>query len=73
MDSVRNPSARIESGDLSDMKVVVLGDTAVAHGLWTNKSTTGGKDTSSRSRWTDRFVRRDGRWQCVGSYSARAD
>jgi uncharacterized protein (TIGR02246 family) len=73
MDGVRNPSAKIESGDLSDMKVVVLGDTAVVHGLWTKRSTAAGKDTSSRSRWTDTFVKRDGRWQCVGSYSAKAE
>jgi len=55
------------------MKVIVFGDTAVVHGLWTKKSADGGKDTSSRSRWTDTFVRRDGRWQCVGSYSAKAE
>jgi uncharacterized protein (TIGR02246 family) len=73
MDNVRSPSAKIESGDLSDMKVVVLGDTAIVHGLWTKRSSTADKDTSGRSRWTDTFVRRDGRWQCVGSYSARAD
>ena len=73
MGGVRNPSAKIESGDLSDMRVVVLGDTAVVHGLWTKKSADGGKDTSSRSRWTDTFVKRDGRWQCVGSYSAKAE
>jgi len=69
MDSVRNPSAKLESGDLSDMKVVVLGDTAIVHGLWTKKSTADGRESSSRSQWTDTFVRRDGRWQCAGSYS----
>ena len=73
MESVRNPAAKIESGALGDMKVIVFGDTAVVHGLWTKKSADGGKDTSSRSRWTDTFVRRDGRWQCVGSYSAKAE
>jgi uncharacterized protein (TIGR02246 family) len=70
MDSVKNPSAKLESGDLSDMKVVVLGDTAIVHGLWTKKSTAGGKESSSRSQWTDTFVKRDARWQCAGSYSA---
>jgi uncharacterized protein (TIGR02246 family) len=73
IDSVRNPSAKVESGDLSDMKVVVFGDTAVVHGLWTKKSAAGGRDSISRNRWTDTFVKRAGRWQCVGSYSTKAE
>ena len=73
IDSVRNPSAKVESGSLSDMRAIVFGDTAVVHGLWTKKSAAGGTDTISRNRWTDTFVKRDGRWQCVGSYSTKAE
>jgi uncharacterized protein (TIGR02246 family) len=65
-----NP-AKIESAANSEMKAMVFGDTAVVHGLYAEKSTTKGKDTSGRFRWTDVFVKRDGHWQCVTSYVAK--
>ena len=71
--SLTSAPIKIESGALSDMKAIVFDDTAVVHGIWTEKSTTGGKDTSGRYRWTDTFVKLDGRWQAVGSYSAKAE
>jgi len=71
--ALTSAAIKVESGVLSDMKAIVLGDTAVVHGLWTEKSTSGGKDTSGRHRWTDTFVKLDGRWQCVGSYSTKAE
>jgi len=71
--SVMSSAVKIESGALSDMKPIVFGDAAVVHGVWTEKSTTGGKDTSGQYRWTDTFVKRDGRWQCVGSYGVKVE
>jgi ketosteroid isomerase-like protein len=62
---------KVESAEISDMHPVVFGDTAVVHGLLTEKSKTGGKDTSGQYRWTDIFEKRDGRWQCVGSYATK--
>ena len=52
----------------SDMKVRIYGDTAVVTGLGTRSGTYQGKPfTDRRFLWTDVFVRRDGRWQCVAS------
>jgi uncharacterized protein (TIGR02246 family) len=68
---LKSDTVKIESGQLSDMRALVFGDTAVVHGMWTEKSTTSGKDTSGQYRWTDTFVKRDGRWQCVGNYSEK--
>jgi uncharacterized protein (TIGR02246 family) len=62
-----NPE-KVESAANSEMKAMVLGDTAVVHGLFTVKSTTNGKDTSRQSRYTEVYVKRDGRWQCVTQY-----
>ena len=62
-----NP-AKIESAASSEMNAIVFGDTAVVHGLYIEKSTTSGKDTSGQYRFTDVFVKRDGRWQCVTEY-----
>jgi|SRR5262245_39139050 len=55
---------------LTDMKVHVYGDTAVVTGLNTIKATFKGKDTSGAYRFTDVFVKRDGRWQVVATQSS---
>jgi uncharacterized protein (TIGR02246 family) len=62
-----NPE-KVESAANSEMKAMVFGDTAVVHGLFNVKSTTNGKDTSRQSRYTEVYVKRDGRWQCVTQY-----
>jgi ketosteroid isomerase-like protein len=56
-----------------DMKVHVYGDTAVVTGRNTIKGRWEdlGRDVSGPYRFTDVFVRRDGRWQCVASQSSR--
>jgi ketosteroid isomerase-like protein len=56
---------------VSDMKALVFGDTAIVHGLSIVKSSKAGKDTSSQERFTDVFVKREGRWQCVTGYSTK--
>ena len=61
-------AAKIDSAANSDMKAMVFGATAVVDGLYIEKSTTNGKDTSRRVRYTEVYVKRDGRWQCVIQY-----
>ena len=56
---------------LDDLKVRVYGDTAIVFGLETEKSTIHGKDMSGQHRFTDVFVKRDGRWQAVASHLSR--
>jgi len=48
-----------------------VGDTAVVTGRSTIKGVRDGKDLIGRERWTDVFVRRDGRWLAVASHSSR--
>jgi uncharacterized protein (TIGR02246 family) len=62
-----NP-AKIESAVNTDMKATVFGNTAVVHGLYVEKSTTSGKDTSQELRYTEVYVKRDGLWQCITQY-----
>ena len=64
-------AAKIESAANSDMRAMVFGTTAVVDGLYTEKSTTSGKDTSQRVRYTEVYVKRDGRWQCVTQYMTK--
>jgi len=54
-----------------DIKVRVYGDAAVVTGRSTFKGTLKGKDISGQDRYTDTFVKRAGRWQCVASHWSR--
>lgn len=71
--------ADLKSGALSltwevdDMKAMVFGDTGVVVGRQTQKGMQGGKDISGVMRFTDTWVRRDGRWQCVASQITRIE
>ena len=65
-----NP-AKVESAATSDMKAMIFGDTAVVQGLFVEKSTTNGKDSSAQHRYTEVYVKRDGRWQCVTQYGVK--
>ena len=56
---------------LSDMKVRVYGETAVVTGVNTVDWTVNGKVVKGAIRFTDVFVRRDGRWQVVASQGTR--
>jgi ketosteroid isomerase-like protein len=59
-----------DSFDISEVKVRVLGDTAVATGLSTIKGKLKQQDISGKYRWTDTFVKRDGRWLIFASQSS---
>jgi ketosteroid isomerase-like protein len=63
-------AARTESMKLDEVKVRVLGDTAIVHGLETEKSTYKGADTSGQYRFTDIFVKRDGAWAAVATHAS---
>jgi len=52
----------------NNIKVRVYGDAAVVTGLGTRSGTYKGVAFKDRQfLWTDTFIRRDGRWQCVAS------
>jgi ketosteroid isomerase-like protein len=54
-----------------DYKVHVFVDAAVVTGRATMKQMRDGKDYTGQERFTDVFVRRDGRWQAVATHSSR--
>jgi len=58
-----------EVNDISDVKVIAYGDTAIATGSWAGKGTDGdGTKVDRHERWTDTWVKmKDGKWQCVAS------
>jgi len=68
---LKRSDSKTESAVNSEMRALVFGDRAIVNGLATDKSSMGGKDTSGQGRWTDVFVKRDGRWQIVTGYSTK--
>lgn len=54
-----------------DMNVRVYGDTAVVTGMTQLKGTENGKDISGDYRFTDVFVKRDGKWQAVNTEATK--
>lgn len=65
-------AARWETSQISDVKVMVYGKTAIATGVWVGKGTDGnGKAIDTSERWTDTWIKMfGGSWQCVASHSS---
>lgn len=62
---------RLISYEVDEMKVSVYGATAVVTGRTTTVSKGKDREVTSRSRFTDVFVKRNGRWQLVAGHSSR--
>jgi hypothetical protein len=61
---IKSGSLKLESSNLSDMKVQVAeADMAVVVYRSDDKGTYKGKDITGQYRWLDVFVKRDGKWQ----------
>jgi ketosteroid isomerase-like protein len=68
---LKSGDLKIESSKLDDMKVQAYGDTAVVTYRSTDKGNYKGSDLSGQYRWTDVFVKRNGRWQIVAGQGTR--
>lgn len=55
---------------MDEWKVRVYGDAAVVMALNTFKTRLAGKETTDQNRFTDTWVKRDGRWQCVAAHNS---
>jgi ketosteroid isomerase-like protein len=68
--SLKSGDLRVISSVLDEIKVNVYGDSAVCFGRVTGRAQLKGKDISSQYRFTDTWVKRAGRWQCVADHSS---
>jgi ketosteroid isomerase-like protein len=66
-----SPEYTEKSFSLSDLKVHIYGETAVVTGRNNVKFKKGGKAVQIDARFTDVFVKRDGRWQCVATQGTK--
>ncbi len=69
--SKKSGESVVTSAVNDEIKVRFYGDSAVVTGRWTGKETIKGKDVSGQSRWTDTFIKRDGRWMCVATHNSK--
>lgn len=67
----KNGEWKVQSFQLSDLKVRVYADAAVVMGQFSRKAQNKGADRSYVGRFTDTWVRRAGRWQVVASQATR--
>jgi len=65
-------ASKMETDQISDVKVTVFENTAIATGDWVGKGTDSkGKPVDTRERWTDTWMKMsNGKWQCVASHSS---
>jgi ketosteroid isomerase-like protein len=69
--AIKSSETIISSMVADDMKVRIYGDAAVVTGRNTVKSMREGKDISGQERWTDTWIKYDGRWKCVATHSSK--
>lgn len=69
-ESFDSTDRRIDSMTIDDVKVRTFGDFAVATGRTRASGTYQGTSASVVLRFTDVFVRKDGRWQVVASHGS---
>ena len=69
-ESFESDDRKIEAMAVDDVKVRTFGDTAVATGRTRATGSYRGTSASVVLRFTDVFVRRDGRWQAVASHGS---
>jgi ketosteroid isomerase-like protein len=68
----RIKSDKWEINEISDIQVVVRGNTAIATGAWRGKGTTAdGKSIDVHEQWMDTW-NQNGKWQCIASASTPA-
>jgi uncharacterized protein (TIGR02246 family) len=59
------------SAEYTDLKVTVFSDTAIATGTFIGKGTSAaGKPLDVRVRFTDTWVKMEGKWLCVASHAS---
>jgi len=67
----RMKTSKWQTNEVSNIKVVVHGNTAIATGSWQGKGTSSGKSIDQKENWIDTWMKMaNGKWQCVASASA---
>jgi len=69
----RMKNSKWQMNEVSNIKVTVHGNTAIASGSWQGKGTAGGKMVDAHESWLDTWMKMpNGKWQCIASASTPA-
>jgi ketosteroid isomerase-like protein len=63
-------AAAFDSMVVDDVSVLLFGDAAVVRGHTRARATMSGTAVTGNIRFTDLFIKRDGRWQAVASHAS---
>jgi uncharacterized protein DUF4440 len=63
-------SVHLDTNTVDEVTVMLFGTTAVVRGRTVAAGTFNGAPVSARIRFTDVFIKRDGRWQAVASHAS---
>jgi len=70
LESVKSNKEDIISITDDEVKVHVYGDAAVINARITSRVRVEGKETSFLGRYTDTWIKQDGRWKCVAGHNS---
>jgi ketosteroid isomerase-like protein len=68
--TLKEGKLKFSAVSVEDLEVRLYGDTAIVIGVGRSKGEFEGQDFSDRDRFTDVFIRTDGKWRCVSSHSS---
>jgi len=63
-------AVQFDSNVIDDVTVVLFGDTAIVRGRTVASASLNGEPVNARIRFTDVFLRRNGRWQVIASHAS---
>lgn len=63
-------SLHVEVSEMSDTKVRLHGNTAIVTGTYHERGRDGGRPFDNRDRFTDVWIKKDGKWRLVASHFA---
>ena len=67
---IKTGALKLQAASIEEPKVQVHGDTVIVTFQSTDKGTYKGRDISGKSRWTDVFVKKDGKWQLAATHGS---
>jgi ketosteroid isomerase-like protein len=70
LEFVKSREEELLSFVMDERKVRVYGDVAVVMCRNTYKMRSAGKETTDQVRFTDTWIKREGRWQCVAAHNS---
>ena len=65
---MKDPSFKPEEISNSETSVYLYGDVAIVTSAYRTRGTISGKPFAHHGRFTDTWVKRDGKWQCVADH-----